>query len=174
MSKSGKGGPTGPNNGSSTYSEDREGKVEIVAVSQRSNDNAEVGEEAHKKRLSVPSSEEVAMNAATTSEEDIRLWEEELMVRKDVANSPISGNFVGAFVVNTYSALYILVAYLISLESLLSIALSVGMTVCKYPRTVGWKEEIYSECPPHKQKQPIHGLNQKLPYFPLASRMMLY
>ena len=63
---------------------------------------------------------------------DLLLWEEELEVRKQVANSAISGNFVGAFFLNTYAALYILVKYLISLESLLSIALSVGMTICKF------------------------------------------
>lgn len=62
---------------------------------------------------------------------EILLWEEEVAVRKQVADSPVTGNFMGAFCVNTYAAIHIFVVYLISLESLLSIGLSVGMTVCK-------------------------------------------
>ena len=68
----------------------------------------------------------------SSTREDILLWEKELEVREQVASSPFSGNFVGAFCVNTYAAMHILVVYLISLESLLSIALSVGLTVCKF------------------------------------------
>ena len=73
-----------------------------------------------------------------SSEVEQLLWEQECQIRQKVARSPVSGNFVGAFFVNTYSAIYIFVVYLISLESLLSIGLSVGMTVCKY-------REVYLE-----------------------------
>jgi len=64
--------------------------------------------------------------------EDTLLWEEELRIRQEVSESRISGNFLGAFFVNTYSSIHIFVVYLICLESLLSIGLSVGMTVCEY------------------------------------------
>ena len=72
-----------------------------------------------------------AEQRSASLKEDITLWEEEAAVRTEVRQSPLSGNFVGAFFINTYSAFHILMVYLISLESLLSIALSVGMTICK-------------------------------------------
>jgi hypothetical protein len=62
---------------------------------------------------------------------DVLLWEQERLIRRQVVESRISGNFLGAFFVNTYSSMHIFVVYLISLESLLSIALSVIMTVCE-------------------------------------------
>lgn len=59
------------------------------------------------------------------------LWgEDERMVRKTVAKG-FSGNIFSSFFVNGYSAVLIFTFYLISLESLLSIALSVSMTICK-------------------------------------------
>ena len=62
---------------------------------------------------------------------DVLLWEQERLIRRQVVESRISGNFLGAFFANTYSSMHIFVVYLISLESLLSIALSVIMTVCE-------------------------------------------
>jgi hypothetical protein len=95
--------------------------------------SSEEGKDAAKKSSPGSAATDVRAEKMSPSlNEDITLWEEELAVRKEVRNSPISGNFVGAFFVNTYSAMHILVVYLISLESLLSIALSVGMTVCKF------------------------------------------
>jgi hypothetical protein len=64
-------------------------------------------------------------------DQDSLLWEEELRVRQQVSDSRISGNFLGAFFVNTYAAMHIFVVYLICLESLLSITLCVIMTVCE-------------------------------------------
>ena len=63
---------------------------------------------------------------------DDLLWEEEKTVREQVAKSPFSGNFLGAFLVNIYSAIHIVTVYLISLESIISIILSVSLTVCEY------------------------------------------
>ena len=63
---------------------------------------------------------------------DDLLWEEEKAVREEVAKSPFSGNFFGAFLVNIYSAIHIVTVYLISLESIISIILSVSLTVCEY------------------------------------------
>jgi hypothetical protein len=59
------------------------------------------------------------------------LWEEELAVRKAVEHG-WSGNVFGSALVNGYSAMLIFALYLLSVESLLSIGLSVGMTVCEY------------------------------------------
>lgn len=59
-----------------------------------------------------------------------RLWKEELAVRQEVATGATS-NPVAAFFVHFYSSLHIFVVHLISLESILSISLSVGMTICK-------------------------------------------
>jgi hypothetical protein len=61
------------------------------------------------------------------------LWEEELVVRESVANG-FSGNILSSFIVNGYSAVLIFAFHLISLESLLSIALSVSMTICEFLR----------------------------------------
>ncbi len=69
-------------------------------------------------------------------DQDSLLWEEELRVRQQVSESRISGNFLGAFFVNTYAAMHIFVVYLICLESLLSITLCVIMTVCECHITV--------------------------------------
>jgi hypothetical protein len=66
---------------------------------------------------------------------DTLLWEEEIRVRQQVSSSRISTNFFSAFLVNTYATLHIFAVYLISFESLLSIGLSVGMTVCESDQT---------------------------------------
>jgi len=66
---------------------------------------------------------------------DALLWEQERVIRQQVLESRISGNLLGCFFANTYAAMHIFVVYLISLESLLSIALSVIMTVCKWTTT---------------------------------------
>lgn len=63
---------------------------------------------------------------------DLLLWEEERTVREQVAKSPFTGNFLGAFLVNIYSAIHIVTVYLISLESIISITLSVSLTVFTY------------------------------------------
>jgi hypothetical protein len=63
---------------------------------------------------------------------DELLWEEERTVREQVAKSPYTGNFFGAFLVNIYSAIHIVTVYLLSLESIISIVLSVSLTVCEY------------------------------------------
>ena len=59
------------------------------------------------------------------------LWEQEVALRKSVSKG-VSGNLLSSFLVNGYSAILIFVFHLISLESLLSIALSVSMTICEY------------------------------------------
>ena len=70
-------------------------------------------------------------NNNNNNNKDVLLWEQERLIRRQVVESRISGNFLGAFFANTYSSMHIFVVYLISLESLLSIALSVIMTVCE-------------------------------------------
>jgi hypothetical protein len=69
--------------------------------------------------------------SSDNNNKDVLLWEQERLIRRQVVESRISGNFLGAFFANTYSSMHIFVVYLISLESLLSIALSVIMTVCE-------------------------------------------
>jgi hypothetical protein len=73
------------------------------------------------------------------------LFEEELAVRKAVSNG-FSGNLLSSFVVNGYASVLIFVFHLISLESLLSIALSVSMTICKFFLF----EELSMSCPPYR------------------------
>jgi hypothetical protein len=119
MSEEAKGAAaTGPNGG---------GAPDIKGVAENMG-----SEEKDASKKSAATGKGVVEIISASMSEDIQLWEEELAVRKEVRNSPITGNFVGAFFVNTYAAWHILVVYLISLESLLSIALSVGMTVCKF------------------------------------------
>jgi len=96
--------------------------------------DSDVAMNAAQKRASVDEPQEqqeagVEVNAAMS--DDTLLWEEELAVRREVFNSPISGNFLVAIWINLYSAMHIFVVYLISLEMLLSVGLSVGMTICK-------------------------------------------
>ncbi len=74
---------------------------------------------------------DVGIEISDTKTTDILLWEEEIHIREQVAKSPITGNFLGAFFVNIYSAIYIVTVYLISFESIISITLSVSLTVCK-------------------------------------------
>ena len=76
---------------------------------------------------------------------DALLWEQERLIRQQVLESRISGNLLGCFFANTYAAMHIFVVYLISLESLLSITLSVIMTVCEWPH----KEEQDRKCNKH-------------------------
>lgn len=78
-----------------------------------------------------------------TKTKDKELWEEELRVRKHVAESGIGNNVVSAFFLNTYASVHIFAVYLISFESLLSIALSVTMTVCEFSldaKVVGYRK----------------------------------
>ena len=58
--------------------------------------------------------------------------EEEIKLRKSIHQGWFSGNIVSLLFVNGYSALLVFIFHLISLESLLSIALSVGLTICKF------------------------------------------
>lgn len=74
---------------------------------------------------------------------DVLLWEDEMSVRDQVSKSPITGNFLGAFFVNIYSAIHIVAVYLISLESIISITLSVSLTVCKLVTCPFWN---YFKC----------------------------
>ena len=58
------------------------------------------------------------------------LLEEEMAVRSEIENGP-SQNLFCSVSINGYSAILIFIFHLISIESILSIGLSVGMTICK-------------------------------------------
>jgi hypothetical protein len=66
-----------------------------------------------------------------------KLLEEEIAIRHQILSMPGAQGkggicyAIGSTVVNLVSAILVFVVYLISLESLLSIGLSVGFTVCK-------------------------------------------
>jgi hypothetical protein len=74
---------------------------------------------------------EVNVNTERRKSNSDLLWGEELAVRKSVADG-FSGGILSSFFVNGYSAVLIFAFHLISLESLLSIALSVSMTICEF------------------------------------------
>jgi len=93
--------------------------------------------------------EEAGVEVNTTVIDDISLWEEELAVRREVFNSPMSGNFLVAIWIHLYSAMHIFVVYLVSLEMLLSIGLSVGMTICKL--------ELFWAGPGGERTRPLNG-----------------
>lgn len=59
------------------------------------------------------------------------LWSEEQEVRRTVDQSPVNSNLFVNFLANTYASVSIFVGHLISLESILSISMSVAMTICK-------------------------------------------
>jgi hypothetical protein len=59
-----------------------------------------------------------------------RLFTEERALRQQVVRG-CSNSLLGNVLINGYSAILVFLYYLISLESLFSIALSVGLTVCK-------------------------------------------
>ena len=58
--------------------------------------------------------------------------EEEVELLKKIKNGCLSGNPIVAVFINGYSSLLIFLFHLISLESILSIALSVALTICKF------------------------------------------
>jgi hypothetical protein len=64
-----------------------------------------------------------------------QLKQEELTIRKKNVHG-LSSTVVYRFIVNLYSAVFVVLVYLISLESLLSITLSVSMTIYTYNNTV--------------------------------------
>lgn len=97
-----------------------------VSTSVPEDDTGDV-KEVKQSSSSIPDKKSVV--SATTS--PLSLLEEEMIVRTAVDNGP-SGNFLWSVPMNGYSALLIFLFHLISLESILSIGLSVGMTVCKF------------------------------------------
>lgn len=62
--------------------------------------------------------------------EDEALWEHERDLRDRVDRHLVQGNLSVKFLVNFYATIHIFAFHLLSLESVLSIALSVGMTIC--------------------------------------------
>jgi hypothetical protein len=88
----------------------------------------------HENKGDLPPPEELQesgqVGRATDSGADVLLGAE-VALRKSIMNG-FSGSVVSAFFVNGYSAVLIFIFHLISLESLLSIALSVTMTICEF------------------------------------------
>ena len=63
--------------------------------------------------------------------QDRALWERQSQLHDAVvATSWVRGNRVVAFFVNFYASILVFAFHLLSLESLVSIALSVGVTIC--------------------------------------------
>ena len=62
---------------------------------------------------------------------DAQVWKSEKTVRQ-IAKSGLRGNGFTAPFVNAYAALLVFIFHLISIESLVSIGLSVYLTICKF------------------------------------------
>jgi hypothetical protein len=62
-----------------------------------------------------------------------RMWESEKSVRANVANGWGSYRFI-AVLVDWYSSILVFMYYLISIESIIAIGLSVYLTLCELPK----------------------------------------
>eukprot|EP00934_Nitzschia_sp_Nitz4_P008634 Nitzschia sp. Nitz4//scaffold76_size158648//25046//29105//NITZ4_002534-RA/size158648-processed-gene-0.231-mRNA-1//1//CDS//3329557809//8624//frame0 len=82
--------------------------------------------------MNSPTEEQAAAAPSPGDDDATALMEQEQKIRDDIARSAVGANPVAAFVVNIYSSIIIFAFHLISLESIMSMALSVGMTVAAY------------------------------------------